>query len=97
MPAVTRNGDKSEPHPGSHGARAQQQGQYSSTVFANGLGIVRVNDLWVDAHVPPLNDEKVAVGSSKVFVDGRGVVRIGDTISGCGIAVAEGSPDVFAG
>jgi uncharacterized Zn-binding protein involved in type VI secretion len=74
-------------------------------VFANGIGISRQGDLSTVHNGPPHKDTHphctphqapIARGSSTVFVNGRGCGRVGDKLSGC-TAVAQGSPNVFAG
>ena len=93
MPAVTRIGDKDLCHC-TPGARAQG----SSNVFANGKGISRQGDLSTTHYLDRNTTHTAAIttGSNTVFVNGKGCGRIGDEISGC-TAVAQGSPNVFAG
>ena len=69
----------------------------SSTVFANGTGIVRVGDAVTShtfpgcaTHAPPLS-----AGSSNVFVEGKAMGRKDDTY-GCGAQITSGSSNVFA-
>ena len=95
MPAATRIGDADVTH-----CSGMSRAEGSPNVFVNGRPWSRQGDLntshlvWAEIcfpHVAPI--EK---GSSTVFINGRGAGRIGDAISGC-TAVAEGSPNVFAG
>jgi len=69
----------------------------SSTVFANGTGIVRVDDAVTShtfpgcaTHAPPLS-----AGSPNVFVEGKAMGRVDDTY-GCGAQITSGSGNVFA-
>ena len=70
----------------------------SSTVFAEGVGVVRVDDA-VKAHTfPPscaTHTPGLAVGSSNVFVEGKGIGRKDDTY-GCGAKIITGADTVFA-
>tara|TARA_X000001316_G_C921787_1_gene36365 strand:+ start:2608 stop:2913 length:306 start_codon:yes stop_codon:yes gene_type:complete len=100
MPAVTRIGDKDV----KHCTPMTRQGG-SSDVFANGIGISRQGDNNTvhngPGHTPShpsctAHAAPIAKGSSTVFVNGKGCGRVGDAISGC-TAVAQGSPNVFAG
>jgi Uncharacterized conserved protein len=71
---------------------------FSSDVFANGRGVVRMGDAIVP-HTCPLIPEMhggVYVESRSVFVNGRPVQIIGSPVD-CGDAAAEGSPDVWVG
>jgi uncharacterized Zn-binding protein involved in type VI secretion len=70
----------------------------SSTVFAEGVGVVRVGDAverhdqpGCVPHAPPL-----ASGSSSVFADGKAIGRKGDTYGG-GEKILSGAPTVIAG
>lgn len=77
-------------------------------VRAEGSPDVRINSIpWSrqgDVNTPhlvppdpcPTHAMPIAVGSTTVFVNSRGGGRIGDYITAC-TAVAEGSPDTFAG
>jgi uncharacterized Zn-binding protein involved in type VI secretion len=100
MPAVTRIGDKDMTH-----CTTPTRAEGSSNVFANGIGVSRQGDLNTPHHAPPHKDTHpfcnthvaaISVGSSTVFVNDRGCGRVGDKIEGC-TAVAQGSPNVFAG
>ena len=69
----------------------------SSTVFANGTGVVRVGDAVAShtfpgcaSHAPPLS-----AGSPNVFVEGSSMGRKDDTY-GCGAQITSGSSNVFA-
>lgn len=95
MPAVTRLGDSCTGH-GCFPPRPSASA--AETVFVNGRPVHRVGDAW-SAHgcpVCPPHGGSLAAGSASVFAEGRAVGRVGDPVS-CGSAVAEGSPDVFAG
>lgn len=70
----------------------------SSTVFAEGTGVVRVGDAveihdlpGCTPHAPPL-----ANGSSTVFADGKALGRKGDKYGG-GEEIITGAPTVIAG
>ncbi|WP_372575190.1 PAAR domain-containing protein [Ruegeria jejuensis] len=70
----------------------------STTVFANGLGLVREGDQ-IEPHGCYNNDPAkrvLASGSSTVFVNGRPAARSGDPIS-CGGFADAGSDDVNIG
>lgn len=95
MPAVTRIGDADIAH-----CSGMTRAQGSADVFANGIGVSRQGDnntthLLPGAPCPP-HAAPIAVGSATVFINGKGCGRVGDAISGC-TAVAQGSPNVFAG
>lgn len=95
MPAATRKGDVCTGH-GGFPPRVNDQG--SSNVFINGIPAHRQGDHWV-THCdssPSCHDSVAGQGSSSVFVNGKPLMRIGDPIE-CGSAVAQGSPNVFAG
>ena len=69
----------------------------SDKVFANGTGIVRVDDAVAShifpgcaAHAPPLSS-----GSPNVFVEGKAMGRKDDTY-GWGAQIISGSSNVFA-
>ena len=93
MPAVTRFGDADICH-----CSGMTRSGHSSDVIINGLGVSRQDDSNTthddDACLP--HTGAITTGSTTVFANGKGVGRIGDGITGC-TAVAEGSPDVFAG
>lgn len=95
MPAVSRAGDTCTGH-GAFPPRASING--SPNVFINGIPAHRVGDGWA-VHcnpVPSCHGAAAASGSGRVFVNGKPLTRIGDAVS-CGSAIAQGSPDVFAG
>lgn len=94
MPPVTRLGDVCTGH-GCFGSRPNDQG--SPNVFTNNIPTHRQSDHWV-THCcgPPCHDSNLAAGSSTVFVNNLQCARIGDPVA-CGSAVAQGSPNVFAG
>jgi len=106
MPAVARIGDADITH-----CTPTVRAQGSPNVFANGIPISRQGDTNAPHFAPPHNPNPpagfvhplctlhtagIAVGSRSVFVNGKGCGRVGDAISGC-TAVAQGSPNVFAG
>lgn len=95
MGAVTRVGDADVSH-----CSGMTRAEGSSDVFANAIPVSREGDNNTSHLLPgspcPSHAAPIANGSSTVFVNGKGCGRIGDAISGC-TAVAEGSPDVFAG
>ncbi len=70
----------------------------SPDVFCNGRPISRQGDNNTGHLLPPSpcasHAAPIAVGSTTVFINGRGCGRVGDATC---TAVAEGSPDVFAG
>lgn len=95
MPAATRIGDRDVTH-----CSGMVRAQGSPNVFVNNIPWSRQGDnntvhLLPGSPCPP-HAAPIAVGSTTVFVNNRGAGRIGDAISGC-TAVAQGSPDVFAG
>lgn len=69
----------------------------SGTVYAEGLPVVRIGDVWaphtnlIETHSSP-----GAGGSQTVFVEGQPVMRIGDPIA-CGSVCALGAATVFIG
>lgn len=96
MPAATRIGDSDLKHDCQTPVRAEG----SNNVFVNGRAWSRMGDnntthkygsKCKKRHAAP-----IAVGSKTVFVNGRGAGRIGDKVASC-TAVAQGSPNVFAG
>jgi len=100
MPAVTRIGDKDMRH-----CTTPTRAEGSPNVFVNGIGVSRQGDLNTNHHCPPhtsshpfcsSHSAAISVGSQTVFVNKRGCGRVGDKIEGC-TAVAQGSPNVFAG
>jgi len=100
MPAVTRVGDKDIPH-----CTTPLRARGSRNVFCNGIPVSREGDPNTIHHCPPhtqshpfcsTHTASISKGSSTVFINNRGCGRIGDKIAGC-TAVAQGSPNVFAG
>lgn len=95
MPAVTRIGDIDITH-----CSVPVRAEGSPNVFVNGIACSRVGDNNVVHLLPgspcPAHAAPISVGSSTVFVNGKPLGRIGDPIGGC-TAVAQGSPNVFAG
>jgi uncharacterized Zn-binding protein involved in type VI secretion len=95
MPAAARIGDLDLVH-----CSVPVRGQGSPNVFVNGMAWSREGDLNVVHQLPgapcPTHDAPIGKGSSKVKINGKGAGRIGDAIDGC-TAVAQGSPNVFAG
>lgn len=95
MPAVTRLGDKDSGH---DACPPRALAAASPNVFANGIAVGRVGDVYnahgCKDHGP--HTGVVAVGSGSVFINGLAAARIGDPVS-CGGSVAEGSRNVFIG
>ncbi len=95
MPAVTRIGDADVPH-----CSGMTRAEGSPDVFVNGIPLSRQGDVNTVHLLPgnpcPSHAMPIALGSTTVFINGRGCGRVGDAISAC-TAVAEGSPNVFAG
>jgi len=95
MPAAARIGDLDLVH-----CSVPVRGQGSPNVFVNGMAWSREGDKNVAHLLPgapcPTHDAPIGKGSSKVKINGKGAGRIGDAIDGC-TAVAQGSPNVFAG
>lgn len=95
MPAVTRLGDKNTGHDSCQPVALTSA---SNTVFINGKGAGRINDIYAShsckTHGPHVGH--ISSGSASVFINGRAAARIGDGVS-CGGSVAEGSPNVFIG
>ena len=93
MPAVTRVGDADISH-----CSGMTRAEGSPTVFANGRAISRQGDNNTGHLMPPNpcvgHSAPIQVGSRSVFVNRRGCGRVGDATC---TAVAEGSPNVFAG
>ena len=85
MPQVARIGD-----PISHGGAIITG---SDNVFANGIGVARVNDL---VNCAQHGIKLLIEGSDTVWVNGRGCVRVGDQAE-CGAIVTAGSENVIAG
>lgn len=93
---VTRLGDSCTGH-SSFPPRPSSGG--SGDVFVNGIAVHREGDSWSPHGSPspsPPHSGVLSDGSSSVYVNDKMVGRIGDPVS-CGSAVAQGSPDVFAG
>lgn len=94
--AVTRIGDDDIPH-----CSGMSRSEGSPNVYVNGRAVSRQGDLNT-IHLEPGGDScvphaaPITTGSLSVFVNGLGIGRIGDEITGC-TAVAEGSPNVYAG
>lgn len=95
MPAVARMGDMCTGH-GCWNPRPNDEG--SPDVFINGVPAHRLGDHWTThcCFGSMCHASALASGSGSVFVNGRPLGRIGDSVA-CGSAVAEGSPNVFAG
>jgi uncharacterized Zn-binding protein involved in type VI secretion len=95
MPAVCRIGDMDIFH-----CSLPFRLQGSNDVFANKKGISRKGDINTPHLLPgvpcPTHSAPIALGSMSVFANKFNVGRIGDLITAC-TAVAQGSPDVFAG
>lgn len=94
MPASSRLGDICTGH-GCFPPRPSIGG--SPNVFINGIKALRVTDPYA-VHVCGIaaHGSQVAAGSGTVYVNGLPMARIGDAVA-CGSAVAQGSPNVFAG
>lgn len=95
MPAVSRQGDTCTGH-GGFPPRPSTSG--SPDVFINSIPAHRVGDSWA-VHcdpTPSCHGGAAASGSGSVFVNGKPLTRIGDAVN-CGSAIAQGSPNVFAG
>ena len=95
MPAVTRIGDADIPH-----CSGMVRAQGSFNVRVNGRGVSRQGDLNTEhlrpPNIPPCPGHSFPIvrGSSSVFINGRQCGRVGDPTC---TAVAQGSPNVFAG
>lgn len=96
MGGIVRDGDLCSGH-GSHPPRTAET--FSSNVFVNGKGVVRLGDTWTlhtDGISPHVGVQTSA--STTVRANGQGVARIGDSIGGgCASTNAQGSPNVIAG
>lgn len=94
MPAVARLGDACT----GHGAWPPRPATgCSGTVFANGIAVHRKGDSWaVHCASASCHASELADGSATVFANGLPLGRVGDPV-GCGSAVAQGSPNVYAG
>lgn len=91
---VVRVSDTCSGH-GCFGSRMAVVG--SPNVFANGIPLHRVGDVW-ETHCcgPVCHSGVAATGSSTVFVNGVPVCRVGDAVD-CGSTMIIGSPNVMAG
>lgn len=75
-------------------------------VYANNIPVSRQGDKNTPHFAPPHNKDThpictlhqaaITTGSTTVFINGKGCGRVGDALTGC-TAVAQGSPNVFAG
>jgi hypothetical protein len=94
MPGVVRDGDLCSGH---GGFPPRINSSASSTVFANGKGLVRVGDTWI-VHTDGITSHSGTQvnGSTTVFCENQGVARSGDTID-CGSSNQQSSSSVFAG
>ena len=96
---ATRIGDKDTVHD----CEAPMRAEGSDNVFVNGIPWSRQTDKNTvhiingsePCTVPHVG--QIAIGSTTVFVNNLGAGRIGDAVTDCGIVVAEGSQNVFAG
>ena len=69
----------------------------SSDVLANGIGIHRKTDHWVNHTCgEDTHDSTLAKGSNSVFINGLACGRIGDPVA-CGSIIVNGSLNVFCG
>jgi len=100
MPGIAR-GDGRDTVTTEHGcASTTTTNLCSTTVFVDGIGVHRLNDLNTE-HTIRCGDrcckhaQPVSTASTTVFVDGLGVARVGDRYSGCG-HISTGSETVFA-
>ena len=96
MPKIARIDDTVSLHP-CGGSNAVNQG--SSNVFANNIGVTRLDDL-NDSHLfdsPPScvpHQTGLNTGSSNVYVNNKKVGRLGDSYT-CGVSITAGSTNVF--
>jgi uncharacterized Zn-binding protein involved in type VI secretion len=69
----------------------------SSNVFANGIGVASIGDIY-DVHCDSETCHMgiIVSGSSSVFVNGRPIARVGDMID-CGSVILTSSNNVFSG
>ena len=96
---ATRIGDKDSVHD----CEAPTRAEGAATVFVNGIpwscqgdkNTVHVINGKEPCSVPHVG--QIATGSQTVLVEGYGAGRIGDAVTDCGIVVAEGSDNVYAG
>ena len=95
MPAATRIGDADLPH-----CSGMVRAVGSPDVFVNFIPWSCIGDVNTPHLLPgdpcPTHSAPIAKGSTSVFVNGKSAGRVGDPIAGC-TAVAQGSPNVFAG
>ena len=94
MPPATRIGDADVPH-----CSGMVRAVGSPNVFVNGIpwsrqGDVNTPHLLGGGPKCPVHTAPISIGSTEVFVNNLGAGRIGDATC---TAVAEGSPNVFAG
>lgn len=93
MPSITRIGDADISH-----CSGMVRAEGSPNVFVNSIALSRQGDLNTTHLLPPAPCEPhaapIVIGSRTVFVNNRGCGRIGDATC---TAVAEGSPNAFAG
>ena len=93
---ATRVGDKDIVHD----CNQQYRAEGSPDVMVNGIPWSRQGDKNTPHNYTPtcipIHAMPIATGSKSVFINGKGAGRIGDSITSC-TAVAEGSPDVYAG
>ena len=93
MPAITRIGDAEVAH-----CTGMVRAEGSPNVYVNSIAVSRQGDLNTSHLLPadPCVPHTVAIatGSRTVFINNRGCGRIGDATC---TAVAEGSPNAFAG
>lgn len=93
MPAVCRQTDNSS---GACGHPPSPPAEWSPNVFANGLHVVRLGDVY-STHPDGFHPGRTVSGaSSTVFANGRPLARLNDSIS-CGDTIGQGSPTVSAG
>ena len=90
---VTRLGDVCTGH-GCFPPRPNAQG--SPNVFVNFLATHRRTDYWIAHCCGGCHSSNLAKGSPTVFANFLDVSRVGDPVM-CGSAVAQGSPNVYAG
>ena len=96
VPAAARKGDQGIPHCSGYTIAVG-----SGDVYINGIAAARQGDnatahLLPGGRTCPVHTPPISRGSETVFVNGQPLARVGDPLAGC-TAVAQGSPDVFAG
>jgi uncharacterized Zn-binding protein involved in type VI secretion len=93
MPSITYIGAADIAH-----CSGMTRAEGSIDVFVNGFGISRAGDLNTPHKYPgspcPSHATPISSGSDSVFVNGKSCGRVGDPTC---TAVAQGSPNVFAG